>query len=75
MNPYPSSIGPSLDIPPPGFFMNEHPRKGVGVETQQQPVRNYVQRSRQQFSEDAKQFLFAYRQCEPAVRRASGDAK
>ena len=55
--------------------MNEHPRKGVGVETQQQPVRNYVQRSRQQFSEDAKQFLFAYRQCEPAVRRASGDAK
>lgn len=60
MTAYPSSITPSprLDIPPSGFFQNEHP-VGVGAETQK-PSRNYIQRSREHFSEDARQLLFNY---------------
>lgn len=43
-------------------LQNEHPLKGVGVETQEHrgKARDYTQRSRQHFSEDARQLLFNY---------------
>jgi hypothetical protein len=71
MNLHPDSLrlSPSLDIPPAGFIdnpplevranCNEH-AIGVRVETNHGKARDYTKRSKEHFSEDARQLLFDY---------------